>query len=102
MNAGHQVIANSAEILGIATVSEAMLHGDIRALFLKVTMQEIAPHVPHVPETSPIQYIDLVERRFSNPAIVDSHKACFLRWVLSASWICLAICAGRACEGGAG
>lgn len=72
LNAGHQVIANSAEILGIATVSEAMLHGDIRALFLKVTMQEIAPHVPHVPETSPIQYIDLVERRFSNPAIVDT------------------------------
>ena len=72
LNAGHQVIANSAEILGIATVSEAMLHGDIRALFLKVTMQEIAPHVPHVPENSPIQYIDLVERRFSNPAIVDT------------------------------
>ena len=72
LNAGHQVIANSAEILGIATVSEAMLHGDIRALFLNVTMQEIAPHVPHVPENSPIQYIDLVERRFSNPAIVDT------------------------------
>ena len=72
LNAGHQVIANSAEILGIATVSAAMQHDDIRALFRKITLQEIAPHVPHVPETSPNQYIDLVERRFSNPAIVDT------------------------------
>jgi mannitol 2-dehydrogenase len=72
LNAGHQVIANCAEILGIETVSEAMRHAEIRALFRKITLHEIAPHVPHVPNMSPARYVDLVEERFSNPTIVDT------------------------------
>lgn len=72
LNGGHQIIANCAEILGIETVSQAMQHADIHALFRKITLQEIAPHVPQVPDMSPTQYIDLVEGRFSNTAIVDT------------------------------
>ena len=72
LNAGHQVIVNSAEILGIETISAAMAHPRIRALFRKVELKEIVPHVKPVPGTAPEHYVDVIERRFSNPAIVDT------------------------------
>lgn len=72
LNAGHQVIVNSAEILGIETISATMAHPKIGALFRKVEMEEIVPHVDPVPGMTPAQYVDLIERRFSNPAIVDT------------------------------
>ncbi len=72
LNAGHQVIVNSAEILGIETISATMAHPRIGALFRKVEMEEIVPHVKPVPGMTPEQYVDLIERRFSNPAIVDT------------------------------
>jgi mannitol 2-dehydrogenase len=72
LNAGHQVIVNSAEILGIETISATMAHPKIGALFRKVEMEEIVPHVEPVPGMTPEQYVDLIERRFSNPAIVDT------------------------------
>lgn len=72
LNAGHQVIGNVAEIMGIATVAEAMTHPQISALFHKAQMTEILPHVVPVPGMSPEQYVDLTARRFSNPAIHDT------------------------------
>lgn len=72
LNAGHQVIVNSAEILGIETISATMAHPKIKALFRKVQSEEIVPHVKPVPGMTPEQYVDLIERRFSNPAIVDT------------------------------
>ncbi len=72
LNAGHQVIVNSAEILGIETISATMAHAKINALFRKVEMEEIVPHVDPVPGMTPERYVDLIERRFSNPAIVDT------------------------------
>jgi mannitol 2-dehydrogenase len=72
LNAGHQVIVNSAEILGIETISATMAHPKIRALFRKVELDEIVPHVKPVPGMTPENYVDLIERRFSNPAIVDT------------------------------
>ena len=74
LNAGHQVIADPAEILGIATISEAMTHPRIGALYRKVEMEEIVPHVKPVPGMTPQQYVDLIERRFANPAVVDTVK----------------------------
>ncbi|SMH40287.1 mannitol dehydrogenase family protein [Maritimibacter sp. HL-12] len=72
LNAGHQVIVNAAELLGIETISAAMAHPLVHALFRKVQMEEIVPHVVPVPGMTPEQYVDLIDRRFSNPAIVDT------------------------------
>ncbi len=72
LNAGHQVIGNVAELLGLGTVAEAMTHPLIKPLFRKVQLTEIVPHVVPVPGMTPEQYVDLIERRFSNPAIQDT------------------------------
>ena len=72
LNAGHQVIGNVAEIMGIGTVAEAMTHPQINALFHKVQMTEIVPHVVPVPGMTPEQYVDLIAQRFSNPSIHDT------------------------------
>lgn len=72
LNAGHQVIADSAEILGIEVISAATTHPKIQALFRKVEVEEIVPHVKAVPGMAPEQYVELIKRRFSNPAIVDT------------------------------
>ena len=72
LNAGHQVIANPGELLGIETISGCMEHGAIAALFRRVQAEEIAPHVDPVPGMTPGAYVDLVARRFSNPRIVDT------------------------------
>ncbi len=72
LNGGHQLIANPAEVLSIATISECMEHPLIRAYFHKVIGSEIAPHVASVPGMTPADYAKLVERRFSNPEILDT------------------------------
>ena len=74
LNAGHQLIASPAVIAGIAVVSEIMRHPTIHAFFRKVEMEEIVPHVTPVPGMTPQQYVDLIDRRFSNPAIVDTTR----------------------------
>lgn len=72
LNAGHQVIANAAEVLGIETVSKTMEHAGLHALYRKIMIDEVAPHIQSVPNMTPAQYIDLIDGRFSNPAIVDT------------------------------
>ncbi|TNF19302.1 MAG: mannitol dehydrogenase family protein [Rhodobacteraceae bacterium] len=72
LNGGHQVIAAPAEILGIETIAGTMEHPGIRALLRKVALEEIAPHVQDVPGMTPAQYVDLIDRRFSNPKIHDT------------------------------
>jgi mannitol 2-dehydrogenase len=72
LNAGHQVIADPGEILGIETIAGTMAHPLIRGLFRKVALEEIAPHVHPVPGMSPAAYAALIETRFSNPKILDT------------------------------
>ena len=72
LNGGHQIIAAPAEILGIETIAETMAHPLIHAMFRKVALTEIAPHVAPVPGMTPEAYIDLVDTRFANPAIHDT------------------------------
>ena len=72
LNAGHQVIANPGELLSLATIADCMEHPLVHALFRKVEREEIAPHVKPVPDRTPLEYVDLIERRFSNPAIRDT------------------------------
>lgn len=74
LNAGHQVIANSAEILGIETVSAIMAHPSLHAFLRKVALDEIVPHVIPVPGMTPTQYVEVIDSRFSNPAVVDTTR----------------------------
>lgn len=74
LNAGHQILANAGEILSIETIADCMAHASIRDLFRKVQTEEIAPHVQPVPGMAPADYIDLIERRFSNTSIADTTR----------------------------
>ncbi len=74
LNGGHQIIVNLAELLHIETIADAMRHAGIRAFFHKVQLEEIVPHVVPVPGMTPEAYVDLVAKRFSNPAIVDTTR----------------------------
>lgn len=72
LNAGHQIIANPGEILGIETISGCMAHPTIRDFLRKVSLDESAPHVDAVPGMTAASYIDLIDERFSNPEIRDT------------------------------
>jgi len=74
LNAGHQVVANVGEILGIETIADCMAHPGIKSFFGNVERLEIAPTVSAVPGKTPSQYVDLIEERFSNPRIVDTTR----------------------------
>lgn len=74
LNAGHQVIANAGEVLGVETIAGCMAHPLIRQLFAKVEHEEIVPHVHAVPGMTPDAYVELIERRFSNPEILDTTR----------------------------
>ena len=72
LNGGHQIISMPSELLGIRTIAEAMATPLIGQLFRKVITEEIAPYVNPVANMTPTQYLDLVERRFSNSEIEDT------------------------------
>ncbi|MBD1558567.1 mannitol dehydrogenase family protein [Vibrio sp. S9_S30] len=72
LNAGHQIIANVAEVIGIDTVAQAMKNPLISALFRKIQKEEIVPHIQPVPGMTPARYVELVEARFSNSRIGDT------------------------------
>ncbi|MEM9784552.1 MAG: mannitol dehydrogenase family protein, partial [Pseudomonadota bacterium] len=74
LNGGHQVIAPAGDLLGHATIAEAMADPMIRALLRKVVGEEIAPHVAPTPERTAHDYLDLVEARFANPRIADTTR----------------------------
>ncbi len=74
LNAGHQVLANVGELLSIGTIAECMAHPKISALFRRVQREEIVPYVAAVPGMTPDAYVDLIERRFANPAIRDTTR----------------------------
>ncbi|MEM6409177.1 MAG: mannitol dehydrogenase family protein [Pseudomonadota bacterium] len=72
LNGGHQIIAAPADILGLSTISDTMQHPQIKAFLRKTALTEIAPHVAAVPGMTPVAYVDLIDGRFSNPAIHDT------------------------------
>ncbi len=72
LNGGHQVIANPGEILSVDTIAGCMQHPQIGKLFRKVALTEVVPHVKPVPGMQPVDYVDLIDERFSNPKIVDT------------------------------
>jgi mannitol 2-dehydrogenase len=74
LNAGHQVLANAGELLSVPTIADCMAHPAISAMFRKVQVEEILPYVDAVPGTTPADYLTLIEKRFSNPAIRDTTR----------------------------
>lgn len=74
LNAGHQVLSNAGEVLSIETISGCISNPLIGAFFRKVLSDEIAPIVRPVPDMTAEGYIDLISRRFSNPAIIDTTR----------------------------
>ena len=74
LNAGHQIIATPGELMSIDTIAGTMANPLIRAVFRKIEVEEIVPHVAAVPVMTPLDYVDLVERRFANPEIRDTTR----------------------------
>ena len=74
LNAGHQVLANVAELLHIETIAESLANEKVHAMFHKVEMEEIVPHVVPVPGMTPEKYVDLIDRRFANPRVKDTTR----------------------------
>lgn len=74
LNGGHAAICYPAALLGLELVPEAMADDRIRRLFRKVEETEMLPHVHEVPGMTPAAYLDLIDQRFSNPAIADTTR----------------------------
>ena len=74
LNAGHQVLANVGEILGLETIADCMKDDQVKAFFRKVQVAEIAPHVHAVAGMPAASYVELIEGRFANPKIRDTTR----------------------------
>jgi mannitol 2-dehydrogenase len=74
LNGGHQVLANAGEILGLETIADCMADPLVSAFFARVQTREIVPQVHPVPGMTPQAYVELIERRFANPAIIDTTR----------------------------
>jgi mannitol 2-dehydrogenase len=74
LNAGHQLLANAGELLGIETIAGCMADADVAGFFARVQNAEIAAHVAAVPGMSPQAYTTLISRRFANPKIHDTTR----------------------------
>jgi len=74
LNGGHQVISVPAEVLSVPTIAGCMQHSGIFKLFDKIARTEIVPHVIPVAGMAPLDYVDLIAERFSNPKIVDTTR----------------------------
>lgn len=74
LNGGHQVIANVGEILSISTIADCMAHPAIKAFLRKVELSEVVPHVAPVSGMTPQDYVELIDKRFSNREIRDTTR----------------------------
>ena len=74
LNAGHQILANAGEILGVETIADCMADPVIRAFFNRVQTREILPYVGTVEELGQQDYLALIEGRFSNAKIRDTTR----------------------------
>jgi len=74
LNAGHQLLANAGELLGLPTIAACMADKDVASFFAKVSQAEIIPHVDAVPGMPPARYLELISKRFANPKIHDTTR----------------------------
>lgn len=74
LNAGHQVLANVGEILGLQSIADCMADADVAAFLHEVEVKGILPHVDAVEGVSTADYLSLIETRFANPLIRDTTR----------------------------
>ena len=74
LNAGHQVLANAGELLGLETIADCMADSDLLAFFRAVQTHEVLPQVDPVPGMSTMDYLAIIEERFANPKIKDTTR----------------------------
>ncbi len=74
LNAGHQVLANVGEVLGLETIADCMADPLVASFFHKVQTEEILPYVDAVEGIEPLDYLTLIEKRFANPKIRDTTR----------------------------
>jgi mannitol 2-dehydrogenase len=74
LNAGHQVLVNVGEIVGLETISDCMRDHQVAAFFRKVQIDAILPNVDAVAGMPPERYLELIEGRFANPKIRDTTR----------------------------
>lgn len=74
LNAGHQVLANVGEVLGLETIADCMADPQVAAFFHKVQSEAILPYVDAVEGVSAESYLRLIETRFANPKIRDTTR----------------------------
>lgn len=74
LNGGHALMTYPAALLDFEIVHEAMADPLIHAFFRKVEEEEILPHVSPIGDVTPAAYLDLIDRRFCNPAIIDTTR----------------------------
>ncbi|WP_332719529.1 mannitol dehydrogenase family protein [Pelagibacterium mangrovi] len=72
LNGGHAAIAYPSALMDIHFVHEAMEHPLVAAYLEKLTLEEIIPVVPPVPDTDLDGYRRLIAERFANPKIGDT------------------------------
>lgn len=72
LNGGHAAIAYPAALMDIHFVHEAMENPLVKAFLERLERDEIIPIVPPVPNTDLNDYLQLIDRRFSNPKIGDT------------------------------
>ena len=74
LNAGHQVLANLGDVLGLETIADCMTDPTVSGFFRKVQTDAILPYVQGVEGMTPPQYLALIEDRFANPKIRDTTR----------------------------
>lgn len=74
LNAGHQLLANAGELLGLPTIDVCMEHPLVGAFFTRVQREEVLPHVQSVPGLSVEAYLAQVTERFENRATKDTTR----------------------------
>ena len=74
LNGGHQILSLVGDLMGIEFMSETMEDHLLRRYFRKIEEEEIIPHVKPVPGYTPPAYLDMIDSRFSNPAILDTTR----------------------------
>ncbi|MEN0000450.1 MAG: mannitol dehydrogenase family protein [Pseudomonadota bacterium] len=74
LNGGHQIVSIAGDLLGIETISGTLADVGIKRLFRQTMIDEVLPNVKPTPDIAPRTYLDLIERRFSNPEIIDTTR----------------------------
>jgi mannitol 2-dehydrogenase len=72
LNAGHTILSYASAMLGIEYVHEAMGTPLVSAFVRKTLERDVTPFVAEVPGFTPLQYLDLICARFSNPGVADT------------------------------